>query len=311
MHGFCLLFCFSGSRITFPNLGFLSKLSSRQQGFLLMVVAVFCSPTLDVMAKYLVQSQPVMQVVWARYTGQFILILCLFAPRLNKVVRTQFPRLQLARSAALFGATFFFYLSLRYLDQGQASAIFMVAPLLITVLAMLFLAEKIGIRRGVSVIGGFVGAIIIIQPHSDIFTPASLLPLAAASFYASYSILTRNLGGAENPHTTLFFTAGFGAVCTSLMLPFIWVAPAQVTDIILMASMSLFGGLGHYALILSLQNVEASETAPLNYLAVVFAMFWGLMVFAEIPSMATLGGAAIIIASGLYLWRREKIIKKA
>ena len=95
------------------------------------------------------------------------------------------------------------------------------------------------------------------------------------------------------------------------MLPFIWVAPAQVTDIILMASMSLFGGLGHYALILSLQHVEASETAPLNYLAVVFAMFWGLMVFAEIPSMATLGGAAIIIASGLYLWRREKIIKKA
>ena len=188
----------------FPNLGFLSKLSSRQQGFLLMVVAVFCSPTLDVMAKYLVQSQPVMQVVWARYTGQFILILCLFAPRLNKVERTQFPRLQLARSAALFGATFFFYLSLRYLDQGQASAIFMVAPLLITVLAMLFLAEKIGIGRGVSVIGGFVGAIIIIQPHSDIFTPASLLPLAAASFYASHSILTRNLGGAENPHTTLF-----------------------------------------------------------------------------------------------------------
>ena len=117
----------------FPNLGFLSKLSSRQQGFLLMVVAVCGSPTLDVMAKYLVQSQPVMQVVWARYTGQFILILCLFAPRLNKVVRTQFPRLQLARSAALFGATFFFYLSLRYLDQGQASAIFMVAPLLITV----------------------------------------------------------------------------------------------------------------------------------------------------------------------------------
>ena len=103
----------------FPNLGFLSKLSSRQQGFLLMVVAVFCSPTLDVMAKYLVQSQPVMQVVWARYTGQFILILCLFAPRLNKVVRTQFPRLQLARSAALFGATFFFILVCVILIRGK------------------------------------------------------------------------------------------------------------------------------------------------------------------------------------------------
>ena len=68
MHGFCLLFCFWGSRIMFPNLGFLSKLSSRQQGFLLMVVAVFCSPTLDVMAKYLVQSQPVMQVIWRAWS---------------------------------------------------------------------------------------------------------------------------------------------------------------------------------------------------------------------------------------------------
>ncbi len=76
----------------------------------------------------------------------------------------------------------FFFLSLFYLDQGQTSAIFMVAPLLITVLAVFFLAEKIGVRRIISVIGGFIGALIIIQPHSDIFTPASLLPLCAASF---------------------------------------------------------------------------------------------------------------------------------
>ncbi len=86
-----------------------------------------------------------------------------------------------------------------------------------------------------------------------------------------------------------------GRFAPRILLPFIWVAPAQATDIILMASMSLFGGIGHYAVILSLQRVEASETAPLNYLGVVFAMFWGFMVFAEIPSMATLSGAVIII----------------
>ncbi len=102
--------------------------------------------------------------------------------------------------------------------------------------------------------------------------------------YASYSILTRKLGDTESPQTTLFFTAGFGAVATSFILPFIWVPPETSAAIILMASMSLFGGLGHYAVILSLQRVEASETAPLNYLSVVFAMFWGFMVFAEVLS---------------------------
>ncbi|MGB1960561.1 MAG: DMT family transporter [Candidatus Puniceispirillaceae bacterium] len=275
-----------------------------------MMLATFCFPTMDVMAKYLLQSQPVMQVVWARYTGQFLLILFLFAPRLKKIIITRYPRLQLARSAALFGGTCFFFLSLNYLDQGQTAAIFMVAPLLITAMAVLFLGEKIGLRRVLSVIAGFAGALVIIQPQSDIFTPASLLPLGAASFYASYSILTRKLGDAESPNTTLFFTAGFGAVCTSLLLPFIWVAPDSPGAVIMMASMSLFGGLGHYAVILSLQRVEASETAPLNYLGVVFAMFWGFMVFAEIPAPATLSGAAIIILSGIYVWRREKIRKK-
>ncbi|MEK9573058.1 MAG: DMT family transporter, partial [Alphaproteobacteria bacterium] len=96
----------------------------------------------------------------------------------------------------------------------------------------------------------------------------------------------------------------------SLLLPFIWVAPDSPGAVIMMASMSLFGGLGHYAVILSLQRVEASETAPLNYLGVVFAMFWGFMVFAEIPAPATLSGAAIIILSGIYVWRREKVQKK-
>ena len=272
-----------------------------------MILAMICFPTMDVMAKYLTQTQPVLQVVWARYTGQFLLILCVFSPKLNQVVKTRYPVLQLARSAALFGGTCFFFTSLYFLDQGQTSAIFMVSPVLITVLAVIFLAEKIGPRRILSVLGGFVGALIIIQPQSDIFTPASLLPLVAAGFFASYSILTRKLGDAESSQTTLFFTAGFGALISSLILPFIWVNPANLPEMIMMASMSLFGGLGHYALILSLNRVEASETAPLNYLSVFFAMLWGWLIFVEVPSAATLSGAALIILSGIYLWRRENL----
>ncbi len=289
--------------LTKPSI--LAQLTERQQGFLLMVVATFCFPTMDVMAKTLTQTLPVLQVVWARYAGQFILILLVFAPQLAQVAKTRYPKLQLARSAALFGGTVFFFTSLNFLDQGLTSAIFMVSPLIITLLAVLLLGERIGPRRIASVIGGFAGAIIIIQPQSDLFTPALLLPLAAATFYASYAILTRKLGAAESARTTLFFTAGFGALASSLVLPFVWVTPATIHEIVMMASMSMFGGLGHYAVILSLNRVEASETAPLNYLSVLFAMLWGWLIFAEVPSAATLSGALMIIISGLYLWRRE------
>jgi drug/metabolite transporter (DMT)-like permease len=144
-------------------------LNSRQVAIMLMVFAVISFPTMDVMAKYLSQAQPPMQVVWARYTGQFILILLIFINRLGEVATTTQPGLQLARSIALFGGTFFFFTSLSYMQIGKVAAIFQVAPVIITLMAVMFLKETIGIRRIISLIGGFVGALIIIQPEAGFF----------------------------------------------------------------------------------------------------------------------------------------------
>ena len=285
-------------------------LSLRHQGYLLMVLATLCFPTMDVMAKFLTQSQPVLQVVWARYTGQFILILVIFLPRLSQIARTHHPRLQLARSASLFIATCCFFTSLRYIEQGLATAIFAVGPVIITVLAVMFLSEKIGMRRIFSVCAGFTGALIIIQPQSDTFTLIMCLPLIAATFFALYSILTRKLRSVESATTTLFFTAGFGAFISSLILPFIWVAPLSSFHVLLMCALAALAGIGHYGLILAHNRVEASDLAPLNYLALVFAMLWGGLIFAEVPTPATISGACLIVASGLYIWRREQIKSK-
>ena len=280
--------------------------SNRQVAIILMLVTVISFPTMDVMAKYLSQTQPAMQVVWARYTGQFLLIFLIFSRNLGAVVKTRQPLLQLMRSIALFGGTFFFFTSLSYMDIGKVAAIFQVAPVIITLMAVVFLKESIGVRRIISLIGGFVGALIIIQPEADFLALSAFLPMLAATCYASYSVLTRLVKPGESANTTLFYTAGFGAIISSIILPFIWQAPQTGVEILLMAGMSLFGGLGHYCVIQALMRVEATEIAPMNYLTMVFAMLWGFLFFAEMPNAATISGAGLIVISGLYLWRRTK-----
>ncbi len=295
--------------------------AARKSAILLMVIAVISFPLMDTMAKQLSETLPLLQVVWARYTGQFILILLIFLPRLNTVLHTSQPGLQLARSVALFGGTFFFFSSLKFMEIGKVAAIFQVAPVIITVMAVLFLGERIGIRRILSLIVGFAGALVIIQPQKhlfqenllpqDMFSLAAFLPVCAATCYAAYSVMTRLVKSGESSDTTLFYTAAFGALLTTAMMPFIWQTPQSWFEIILMMSMSLFGGLGHYCVIQALMRAEASELAPLNYLSMVFAMGFGFVFFGETPSIFTLGGAVLIVISGLYLWQRNRQSEKS
>jgi drug/metabolite transporter (DMT)-like permease len=232
--------------------------------------------------------------------------LLVFAPQLSKVLKTSNIKIQLARSIALFVTTMMFFQALLYIEQGQATAIFQIAPMIMSVLAVLFLKERLGPRRIISLIVGFVGAMIIIQPQAEQFTLASCLPLAAAASYAVYSTLTRYLGAAESVYTTLIYTAGFGAIVSSIILPFVWVPPETGFDVLLLLLIPMIGGIGHFTLIQALQLTEASDLAPMNYLALVFAMMWGALIFAEVPSPSTVAGGCLVVASGLYLLRRSR-----
>ena len=164
---------------------FRAKFTPRQISFMLMLVSMVCLPGMDAIVKYMAQSLPVMEIIWARYTGHFVVILLVFAPQLSKVLKTSNIKIQLARSIALFITTMLFFQALLYIEQGQATAIFQIAPMIMSVLAVLFLKERLGPRRIISLIVGFVGAMIIIQPQAEQFTLASCLPLAAAASFGS------------------------------------------------------------------------------------------------------------------------------
>ena len=284
---------------------FKRKISDVQIGFLFMFVTVFCFPTMDVFAKILTKDLPIFQIVWARYLGQFIIILLIFFPTIGKISKTKFLKIQLFRSIALFCGTIGFFSALKYLTLAETTAIMMIAPLLITLLAFIFLNETFGLYKIFCLIIGLIGSFLVIKPQSGSFQIHMFLPFIAAFSYSIYQLLTRFLGNSESPKTTLFYTAGFGAVMTSIFVPFIWVTPTNFYQIFFMVCMPIFGGIGHYCLILALTKVEATTLAPINYMSLVFAMFWGYVVFFDLPQISTLFGSLLIVLSGIYLWYRN------
>lgn len=279
-------------------------MTAETKGILLIVSAVLLFSIMDALAKSLIERHDPVQVVWARYASQTFWAIVILSPRLRAVLATDRLGLQLLRSALLFGATLFFFASLAHLKLAEATAIFEVAPLVITILSVLILREQVGPRRWAGVLAGLVGAMVIIRPGTEVFSPASLLPLAAATCFAGYSIATRFLGRDESPFTSLIYTTLLGTLIASLALPFFWTTPAPA-DAAVMAGFGAIGMVGQLFLILALRHAPASLIAPFAYCSLAFNIVWGILFFAEIPDIWTITGGAIIVGAGLYVWHRE------
>jgi drug/metabolite transporter (DMT)-like permease len=269
-----------------------------------MAVAVLFLTFLDVLAKDLATRYDPIQVVWARFMSQTGIVFALLAPRLHILMRTKHLGSQIIRSIFMLGATVAFFISLKHLPLVTTTAVFEVAPLLITVAAFLFLGERFGIRRWIGVGIGMLGAMIIIRPGSDVFQWMSLVPLIAALCFAGYAIVTRMVGQDESPWTSLLYSALIGALVVSFVVPSVWIAP-KGWDIFKMIAIGGVGAIGHFLLIRSFTLAEASFLAPIGYLSLVYTTFWGFFLFAETPDLYVILGAAIVVCAGLYVWHRE------
>ncbi|MCM2560989.1 DMT family transporter [Lutimaribacter sp. EGI FJ00013] len=288
----------------------MTRIGPNGQAIALMITAIFFFSAMDATAKELARHTGPVPAIWARYAGQATVVLILVAPRLATVARTRYPWLQLARSVFLmFGTTFFFF-GVANIGLAEATAIMDINPVLITLGAALFLNEKIGMRRAVGIAVSLVGALIIIRPGSDVFSPYAILPLVAAVSYSAYNITTRFVGRNESPWTSLLYTALFGAVIFSVIVPFYWQSPGPA-GWRLMAMLALFGTLSQLCLIKALGLGEASMLAPFAYAGLLFATIWGILFFDEFPDLWTILGALLIVVAGIYVWYRETFGKQA
>ena len=278
------------------------------RGILLMVSAIGIFVAMDTIAKYLAQWYPVPGLIWARYVINLAILLAWFAARgeLHRI-RTARPAIQLARGLLLASATFFYFSALRVLAIADAAAISFVLPLFVAVLAVPMLGERLDLPRAIAIFVGMAGALMIVRPGSAVFTAYSLLPVAMAVCNALYQILTRKVAGLEHPLTSLIWGAIVGSVLFSAVAPFAWETPQTAFHWALLGVIGLFASIGHYLLIRAYDYANATLLAPYTYTAMVWAIALGFAVFGHLPDAWSVGGMAVIVASGLFLAGRQRL----
>ncbi|MDC3039086.1 DMT family transporter [Candidatus Pelagibacter sp.] len=267
-------------------------------------------PIMDGFAKYLSSDLPVLQITWARYffTVAFTLPIMFFFFRKN-LVWTDKPKLQLIRGLILLTANVCFFYSISIISLAKALTLAFIAPLIVTAFSPIFLGEKVGFRRWSAVIIGFIGSMVVIRPGFVEINLASLAALGTGVMYGFYLIITRKLSSSDNPLLTLLLTGVVGAIIISFVMPFVWIKPT-LNQWSMMAAIGIFACVGHLFIILSLKYADASKLAPFSYFEIVTNIIIGYYFFSDFPDKWTFLGLFIIILIGIYISRRENIVKR-
>ncbi|MEQ8354598.1 MAG: DMT family transporter [Kiloniellaceae bacterium] len=281
------------------------------RGILLMIAAFCIFSMLDTTAKYLVQTYPTAQVVWARYVGHLVLAAAILLPQHGRgLLQSQRPGLQVLRSLFLFGATCANFAALQYLQLAETSSIMFSAPLMVAMLSIPLLGEHIGPRRWSAIFIGFFGVLIVVRPGLGLVHWAAGLSILAALCGAFYQITTRKLAGVDRAVTTQFYSALIGALAITPVVPFFWQMP-DLAGAALMLLLGALGGFGHWMLILGHRLAPAPILAPFSYIQLLPMILLGYLVFGDFPDLWTLTGAGVVLTSGLYLLYRERKVKAA
>jgi drug/metabolite transporter (DMT)-like permease len=279
-------------------------------GIIFLVSAVACFAVLDTTVKYVGATVSVVVSVWFRYAFQAVAMGAVMLPRTNRaLLRTEHPRFQLLRGLLLTGISALAFLSLQHMPVGAFTAIIMTAPLVVTLLAALFLHERVSALRWLLVAGGFVGTLLIVRPGGAVLGWASLLPLTLVLLYAWFQILTSRMARTEHPLTMHFYTGWVGALLTTLALPLFWTWLPDAQTLALLILIGLMGTVGHFLLILAFARAPASTLTPFLYTQVGFAMLGGWLVFGHVPGAWELSGIALIVLCGAtasWITAREK-----
>ena len=286
----------------------LDKTQHVLKGVLFFITAIFFISVVDTICKLFTKELHAIQIVWGYFLGINLTLWIFFflkGKKLSNLRTTDRPILQILRPAFLVCSISSLFIGLTYLPLAEATAIGFVAPLFITVLSVPILKEKVGIHRWAAVVVGLIGVLIIIRPGSDFWHFISIMPLLGALFFALFQILTRLLSGTEKTHTTLFYTGLGGLFWSSLIVPFVWVAPSQIHVLVFLATGTL-GALAHLCMINAFDFAEASLLAPYNYTKLLWVAVFGYLVFGDIPSFEMWIGSGIIASAGLYVLYRER-----
>ena len=273
-------------------------------GLVLMSLVVFSG--LDAISKILVADYSPVLITWGRYGANLMLLLPFMLRAAARPFATAGIGLQIGRGFAMGGSSVLFIAGLAQMAMPDATAVAFAAPLMVTALSIPFLGERVGIRRWSAVAVGFVGVMVIVQPGSSSFHLASLFPLASAACWAAGLIITRRIKTRDATLTTLLYTTLVAFLIMTAFLPWVW-QPLPLRALGLILVMGVLSSAGQYFLLLGYQRGPASLLAPFSYMQIITSTFWSAVLFGTWPGAATLIGAPIVVASGLYVFHRERV----
>lgn len=280
--------------------GGLAKPGRMLEGIAWAVVAVAFFATSDTLAKVVTHTVSVLVAVWFRYAIQSVVMTALMLPKRGlQAFKTAHPKFQILRGLLLVTTTLLAFSSLQFMPVGEFTAIVLITPLVITLLAGRLLGEVVSPLRWVLVIGGFAGAMMIIRPGDEAFHWTALLPLALVGTNAWFQVLTSKLAKTEDPMTMQLYSGWTGAVVASVALPFVWTAWPPLNIFFLLVLMACLVTAGHFMLILAYQRTPAVTLTPYFYLQICFAMLGGWLVFAHVPDIWVILGMVLIGVCGV------------
>ena len=283
--------------------------SKNQLGFLYMFLSVCAFSVMDLIVKWS-DNYPLGQVIFFR--GFFGLVLYYFVipkERLKDFYFTKRPMLHFSRCFFGLMALLSIFTALRNLPLATVVSISFAAPIFTTIFSIFFLSEKVGYFRWLAVFVGFVGIIIISEPGLSSLNVYYIFPVIFVLGMSYVAISIRQLSSTEPVWLiSLYFSAAI-TLAGLFTIPYGWLMP-NLTDLILLSLIGIFGGVANLWLSQSYKFSEVSLVTPLKYLALVFAIIFGYFIWDEIPTIKTLVGATLVIVSSIIIFRREILLKK-
>lgn len=271
--------------------------------FFLLGIALQC--VMEACVKLLATGYPIGQIVFLRSFLAFgPMAILILAQGDFAALRPRRLSMHGLRGLLMVGTISIFFTSLKHMPLADATAIFLLAPLFMTALSGLFLGERARLQDYAALGLGLLGALVMLQPGTEVFRIEGLLPATAALFYALVMIVTRSLTRTESTGSILIYGNLVVVAAGLLTLPFGWVWPSA-TDAALFLLVGFAGGFSVYFLILALRHAAVSILAPLDYTAFLWAIGLGLLLWHELPTLLVWIGATLIVSSGMFVTLRE------
>ena len=303
----------------------MSSRNNNPKGILFILTGMALFSVQDSLIKYIFEDTALYELYFGR-TLTALILLALYLKIISQklVMKTYYPLLTTVRVICFFFGFSFFYISLTYMSLAMANALFFSSPFFISILAIVFLGEKVGIRRWLAIIVGFLGVYIVLNPNFENFDYTKLAPVACALFYAISMTITKITSDKDSVYSQMFHLY-IGAIGISIIF-FIFTGKGQFNtfsdptlQFILrewftnptyswpfIIIMGLVASLSFYFVFSAYSIASPSVVSLFEYSLIIWAIIIGYLLFNDIPTVRTFIGVALIIGAGVYIYIREK-----